>query len=46
MEHKKVLWKAEPLIYMGIKRIAVCFENTPELDDRIKSSGMHDGVVN
>jgi len=36
MEHKKVLWKAEPLIYKGSKRIAVYFENTQELDDRIK----------
>ena len=36
MEHKKVLWKAEPLINMGIKRIVAHFENTPELDDRIK----------
>lgn len=42
MEHKKISWKAESLIYKGSKRIAVYFENTPELE---KSSGMHDGAA-
>ncbi len=36
MEHKKVIWKAEALIYNGNNRIAVHFESTPELDRRIK----------
>ena len=36
MEHKKVIWKAEALIYKGNNRIAVHFESTPELDRRIK----------
>jgi len=36
MEPKKVSWKAEALIYKGNKRIAVHFENTPELNGRIK----------
>ena len=36
MEHKKVSWKAEALMHKGNKRITVYFENTPELDGRIK----------